>query len=151
MDLGMQEMESGASNEIKAKYCIPWNTKEISIRGGAIFIGSSYINVGQDTVYLQKFDVNDERSNNLFVHQYMTNVLAPYSESKSIYNGYVNTGLIDLPMNFIIPVYNNMPEIQMQSPSISANDYTEDNTKVYADVSTTLNVRSGPRHIIWDY
>ena len=138
----------GASSETKAKYNIPWNTKEIAVRGGAIFIGSSYINVGQDTVYLQKFDVNDEKPGDLFWHQYMTNVLAPYSESKSIYNGYLNSGLLDLSMNFVIPIYNNMPEIQVQSPSISENDYTQDNTKVFADVTTTLNVRSGPRNII---
>lgn len=139
---------NGASSEIRAKYQIPWNTKEIAIRGGAIFIGTSYINMGQDTVYLQKFDVNNEKKNDLFWHQYMTNVLAPYSESKSIYNGYVNSGLINLPINFVIPIYNNMPEIPQQSPSIASNDYIADSTKVYADVSTTLNVRSGPRYII---
>ena len=47
-------------------------------------------------------------------------------------------------MNFIIPVYNNMPEIQEESPAINPSDYEEDNTKVYANVETTLNVRSGP-------
>ena len=35
----------GASDEIKRKYLIPWNTKERAITGGGIFIGSSYINV----------------------------------------------------------------------------------------------------------
>lgn len=139
---------NGASSETIAKYQIPWNTKEIAIRGGAIFIGTSYINMGQDTVYLQKFDVNNEKKNDLFWHQYMTNVLAPYSESKSIYNGYVNSGLINLPVNFVIPIYNNMPQIPQQSPSIAEGDYITDNTKVYADVSTTLNVRSGPRYIV---
>ena len=139
---------NGASSEIRAKYQLPWNTKEIAIRGGAIFIGTSYINMGQDTVYLQKFDVNNEKKQELFWHQYMTNVLAPYSESKSIYNGYVNSGLINLPVNFIIPIYNNMPAIPQQSPSIAASDYITDNTKVYADVSTTLNVRSGPRNSV---
>ena len=138
----------GASSDIRVKYQIPWNTKEIAIRGGAIFIGTSYINMGQDTVYLQKFDVNNEKKNDLFWHQYMTNVLAPYGEAKSIYNGYVNTGLINLPINFVIPIYNNMPEIQVESPSIASSDYITDNTKVYADVNTTLNVRSGPRNII---
>lgn len=49
----------GASTETKRKYLIPWNTKEKAISGGAIFIGSSYINVGQNSIYLQKFDVTD--------------------------------------------------------------------------------------------
>lgn len=133
----------GASEALKNKYLIPWNTKEKSITGGGIFIGSSYINVGQNTIYLQKFDVNDDRNGNLFTHQYMTNVLAPYSESKSTYNGYQKSGLLDTSMTFIIPVYNNMPSIPMQSPDINANDFAQDNTKVYCN-ATNVNVRTGP-------
>ena len=135
---------NGASEATKTKYLIPWNTKERAITGGGIFIGSSYINIGQNTIYLQKFHVHDTNNGELFWHQYMTNVLAPYSESNIIYKGYANSNLLDLNMNFIIPVYNNMPEIQEESPAINPSDYKEDNTKVYANVETTLNVRSGP-------
>ena len=133
----------GASQATKDKYLIPWNTKQRAITGGGIFIGSSYINLGQDTVYLQKFHVTSN-DGSLFWHQYMTNVLAPYSESKLIYNGYVNSDLLKDNLSFIIPIYNNMPETPVQSPAISDSDFVTDNTKVYADVSTTLNVRSGP-------
>ena len=135
---------NGASEATKTKYLIPWNTKERAITGGGIFIGSSYINIGQNTIYLQKFHVHDTNNGELFWHQYMTNVLAPYSESNIIYKGYANSNLLDLNMNFIIPVYDNMPEIQEESPAINPSDYEEDNTKVYANVETTLNVRSGP-------
>ena len=134
----------GASQETKNKYLIPWNTKERAITGGAIFIGSSYINIGQNTIYLQKFDVNDEKGGELFWHQYMTNVLAPYSESKLVYNGYKNSGIFSTGLTFIIPVYDNMPELPVESPNISENDFTSDNTKMYANVTTKLNVRSGP-------
>lgn len=135
---------NGASQSTKDKYLIPWNTKEKSITGGGIFIGSSYINVGQNTIYLQKFDVNDESGNGLFWHQYMTNVLAPYSESKSIYNGYQKTGILSSSMNFIIPIYDNMPTIPTQSPNINTNEFTQDNTKVYCNNSGKVNVRTGP-------
>ena len=135
---------NGASEATKNKYLIPWNTKERAITGGGIFIGSSYINIGQNTIYLQKFHVYDTNNSELFWHQYMTNVLAPYSESNIIYKVYANSNLLDLDMNFIIPVYNNMPEIQEESPAINPSDYEKDNTKVYANVETTLNVRSGP-------
>lgn len=135
---------NNANESTKNKYIIPWNTKERAITGGAIFIGSSYINVGQNTIYLQKFDVNDEKGGSLFWHQYMTNVLAPYSEGKSVYKGYVNTGLLNGDMSFIIPVYNNMPDINIESPDILEKDYENDNTKMYANVTNTLNVRSGP-------
>ena len=133
----------GASQSTKDKYLIPWNTKERAITGGAIFIGSSYINVGQNTIYLQKFDVNDDRPGTLFTHQYMTNVLAPSSEAKSIYSGYQKSGLLNNAMTFIIPVYNNMPDIPTQSPNINTKDFTTDNTKVYCNTAD-VNVRTGP-------
>ena len=134
----------GASSSTKTKYLIPWNTKERAITGGAKFIGSSYINLGQNTIYLQKFHVYDTTDDELFWHQYMTNVLAPYSESKLIYTGYANSNLLNSSMSFVIPIYNNMPELPCTSPAISSSDYTTDNTKVYANVETSLNVRSGP-------
>ena len=134
----------GASSSTKEKYLIPWNTKERAITGGGKFIGSSYINLGQNSIYLQKFHVYDTQSGELFWHQYMTNVLAPYSESKLIYNGYANSDLLNTPMSFVIPIYNNMPELPCTSPAISASDFSSDNTKVYANVETTLNVRNGP-------
>lgn len=134
---------NGAVSEIREKYLIPWNTKEKAITGGAIFIGSSYINVGQNTVYLQKFDVNDEGENGLFWHQYMTNVLAPYSESKSIYNGYQKNGLLNTAMSFIIPVYENMPEVPTDSPAINQSEFIDDNSKVVCN-ATNVNIRTGP-------
>ena len=134
----------GASLETKQKYLIPWNNKEKAITGGGIFIGSSYINIGQNTIYLQKFHVVDNKGGSLFWHQYMTNVLAPYSEGKLVYTGYKNSNLLNLENHFIIPVYQNMPELPVESPNINPDDYQDDNTKVYADVTNTLNVRSGP-------
>ena len=134
----------GASQQTKDKYLIPWNTKSKAITGGGIFIGSSYIHLGQDTIYLQKFHVTSNNGGELFWHQYMTNVLAPYSESKLIHTGYKNSGMLEDSISFIIPVYNNMPEIPIQSPNIKESDYTSDNTKVYADVTSTLNIRTGP-------
>ena len=132
----------GASQATKDKYLIPWNTKEKAITGGGIFIGSSYIHLGQDTIYLQKFHVTGQGE--LFWHQYMTNVLAPYSESRIVYNGYSGSGILNGSMSFVIPVYENMPEIPVQNPNILESDFTKDNTQVYANVSSGLNIRTGP-------
>lgn len=123
---------------------IPWNTPERAIKGGAVFIGKSYILVGQNCLYLQKFDMNNDRGNDLFWHQYMTNCLAPYSEAKSMYNGYSTSGILNSSIGFVIPIYENMPSQPVSSPAINASDYVPDNTKVYANVSTNLNVRTGP-------
>lgn len=144
---GLQYARNGKGNlsEIEIQnQLIPWDTPEKAIKGGAVFIGKSYIVVGQNCLYLQKFDVNDDRSNELFWHQYMTNCLAPYNESKSIYNAYSSLGFLDSLIGFVIPVYENMPELAVSSPNINLNGFIDDNTRVYANVSTVLNVRSGP-------
>lgn len=138
----------GATEEVKANLLIPWNTPRNAIKGGAVFIGSSYIAVGQNNLYLQKFDVNDDRGPDLFWHQYMTNCLAPYSESKGIYNAYSSNGMLNSSIRFIIPVYENMPKYMTESPSLNASDYVADSTKMYADITGTLNVRTGPRNFL---
>jgi len=85
---------NGANQATKDAYIIPWNTKDRAITGGGIFIGNRYINIGQNSIYLQKFHVYQNIQGELFWRQYMTNVLAPYSESRSIYNGYVEARII---------------------------------------------------------
>ena len=39
----------------------------------------------------------------------MTNILAPIQEGESAYNGHSETGILDSPIEFDIPVYQNMP------------------------------------------
>lgn len=133
-----------ASDEVKSNYLIPWNNPRNAIKGGAVFIGNSYISIGQYNLYLQKFDVNNERKNDLYTHQYMTNCLASYSESNSIYKAYNTSGMLNSSIAFVIPIYENMPKEICIRPDILESDYIKDNTKVYADVNTVLNVRVGP-------
>ena len=82
----------------------PWNTRMKSIIGGAIFIGKSYINKGQDTLYYEKFDMTGRG------HQYMTNILAPRSEYVKSAQGYSDSNKESISFVFKIPVYENMPE-----------------------------------------
>lgn len=132
-----------AGDDIKSAYLLPWNTKEKAITGGAIFIGSSYINKGQNTIYLQKFHINTNANNGLFWHQYMTNVLAPYSESLSIYNGYNKSNLLDIDREFIIPIFNNMLNIPVQNPNINLNEFIDNESRCYCN-SQNVNIRTGP-------
>ncbi len=89
-------------------YGRPWNSAYKAIVGGAQFVGSSYIKVGQDTLYTQKFNVTNR--NALFQHQYMSNVQAAATEAASMCKAYKNNGLINSALVFKIPVYNNMTE-----------------------------------------
>lgn len=86
-------------------YLLPWDIKWKAIAGGAIYLGNRYINVGQDTLYLQKFNV---QGSNPYTHQYMTNVQAPSSEAKKMAVAYGAAS--ELGIVFKIPVYLNMPD-----------------------------------------
>ncbi len=87
-----------------------------SLYGGAKIIAANYILHGQDTLYLQKFDV-DSSYDGLYWHQYMQNVCAPTSEGKNIRKSYMNAGSLDNTFVFKIPVYNNMPQNPCEMPS----------------------------------
>ena len=135
---------NGLSNEEKQNLFIPWYTPEKAIKGGAVFIGKSYISVGQNNLYLQKFSVNSNYPNKLYWHQYMTNCLAPYNESVGIYNAYEKNGVLNSSIGFIIPVFENMPQIKTESPRIDETQFVDEKKSMYANVRTTLNVRTGP-------
>lgn len=98
-------------------YGRPWNSAYKAILGGAQFIGESYINQGQDTLYTQKFNVTNK--SNLYGHQYMSNIQAPSTEARNMYNAYQANGLISSPLVFKIPVYQNMPESAVAKPADS--------------------------------
>ena len=57
-------------------------------------------------------------SNDLFWHQYMTNLMDPYSQSPSVFNMYAANGNLDANLNFIIPIYENMPNEIIDEPKI---------------------------------
>ena len=120
---------------------VGWTTPELAINGGAEFLSQKYINKGQYTTYLQKFNVNDNSSYSLYTHQYMQNILAPSSEAVNTHSAYSKMGLLDIPFNFVIPVYDNMPNLPVDIYTENPSDYVKDSTKVYC--TSNLNIRSG--------
>ena len=89
-----------------------WNTRYKSLEGGSDTIGKNYILKGQDTIYLEKFNVGPGASNPVYTHQYMQNIQAPASESSTTKKMYTNAGSLNSAFVFKIPVYNNMPGLQ---------------------------------------
>ena len=86
-----------------------WDSLEKALIGGIDFVKTGYIDVGQNTLYLQKFDVV-KQDNILYTHQYMQNLLAPESEASNMREIYEASGTVDTSLNFIIPLYENLPE-----------------------------------------
>jgi len=112
-------------------YDRPWTSPKKSIVGGAKFLSLSYIGKGQNTTYLQKFQVNHGAAYPVYTHQYMANLAAPVGESWTTYNSYKNNNLLSLPLEFYIPIYTNMPEqsatqLPNQSTDLSGQDYSSD-------------------------
>lgn len=111
---GMGAVERGlwyaSQNDI---YGRPWNTPEKSILGGAQFYGSNYVDAGQDTFYLKKYNV---QGSNLYKHQYMTNVDGAAAEACLFAEGY-SRELKNSRLVFKIPVYANMPASPCAKPT----------------------------------
>lgn len=88
----------------------PWNTPEKAIHGGADYIANDFIRKGQDTNFYQSVNVASYATGTKFTHVYMTNIWAPKSEGENMMKTYKNSGEIDLPFIFTIPVYKDMDE-----------------------------------------
>ncbi|MBR0373702.1 MAG: SH3 domain-containing protein [Mogibacterium sp.] len=86
-----------------------WDTKEKAINGGAALLSDSYLKNNQNTLYFQRFNVANGLGK-VATHQYMTNIMAPYTESYSTKTSYATYGILDEQLIFIIPVYKNMPD-----------------------------------------
>lgn len=84
---------------------LPWDNPYKAILGGAAYIGEDYVNKGQNTLYLEKFNLTEFSTYN---HQYMSNIEGPLQASRQIKKAYKNLG--ELPLIFSIPVLQNMPE-----------------------------------------
>jgi len=97
-----------------------WDNPYKAIIGGASFLGSNYVSQGQDTLYLQKWDLI---APSYATHQYMQNIQAPTTESVKTYRGYKNLDLIDSNFVFSIPVFSDLPESTDLGNSGNPNNY----------------------------
>lgn len=100
-----EEIVANGLNEAKAE---GWNSRYAALLGGSKKVAERYILRGQDTLYLQKFDV-DGQYDGRYWHQYMQNLAAPSNEGRNIKKAYASAGLLDETFVFKIPVYLGMP------------------------------------------
>lgn len=150
---GLEYAKNGTSKmtqEEKDQLLIPWNDQYKAIVGGAKKLANSYTNAGQNTAYFYKWDVvgvtilkagqsQTISSSKCFRHQYMTNIQDPTSQTSKLYNTYVNANIINEKLNFVIPIYNNMPKTNKLPTNID-----EENGKMYYMTGTGVRVRSTP-------
>ena len=148
-NLGAYDTGNAIVNALKYAKDKGWDNQYDAIIDGAKQISNSYTNAGQNTAYFYKWDVVGTKilksgssqtvsSSDMFWHQYMTNVQDPTSQSKTLYNTYARNGVLDKSLNFIIPIYEDMPS-SVNMPSGFSDD-TED--LYYVNCTDGLRVRS---------
>ncbi|MCF0125830.1 MAG: SH3 domain-containing protein, partial [Clostridia bacterium] len=106
---GATDGEGNVDRALQKAKDLGWNSPRTALIEGAKKIANSYTNVGQVNKYLYKFDVVGSSFEDLYTHQYMTNVQDPNSQASTLYSAYDNNNLVDNSLTFIIPVYRNMP------------------------------------------
>lgn len=150
---GLEYAKNGTSSMTQSKkdeLLIPWTDPYKSIVGGAKLLANSYTNAGQNTAYFYKWDVvgvtilkagqsQTINASNCFRHQYMTNIQDPTSQTSKLYNTYVNANILNEKLNFVIPVYENMPKTN----KLPTNLETEDG-QLYYLTGTDVRVRQEP-------
>lgn len=100
-----------------------WSNAYYAILGGADFISANYIRRGQDTLYLQKYNVNPDGHYQVYTHQYMQNISAATTEAANVKKLYEQAGALENSFVFKIPVYENMPGEPCGAPEVSTNVY----------------------------
>lgn len=108
---------NGGADGSLTTYYRPWTNPYRSIVGGASYLSAGYISKGQNTIYLERFNVAPLDPSKLYTHQYMTNVSAHVSEASTTYNSYKSLGLLEESLVFLIPIYKNMPQEKSALPN----------------------------------
>ena len=108
-----------------------WNTLWKSLYGGAFTIKTSFIDRYQNTIYLQKFNVDSRAADRNFWGQYMQNVAGSLTESRTLFSAFASTGVLDGQCSFVIPVYAGMPEKACADPARGRCSYLAVATEKY--------------------
>ena len=108
-----------------------WNTLWKSMYGGAYTIKTSFIDRYQNTIYLQKFNVDSRAADRNFWGQYMQNVAGSLTESRTLFGAFASSGVLDGHCNFVIPVYEGMPKNACKDPANGRCSYLAAATEKY--------------------
>ena len=127
----MKRAQSGTADMSEEWGSPAWDTIWKSMWGGAYTIKTSFIDRYQNTIYLQKFNVDSRAADRNFWGQYMQNVAGSLTESRTLFGAFASSGVIDGPCNFVIPVYEGMPKNACKDPAGGTCSYLAQATNKY--------------------
>lgn len=137
--IGAHGDPSPVINGLKYAKNAGWTSPLIAMKEGAKFLANNYISKGQDTLYLQKFNITNSP---YYQHQYMTDITCVFKEAQnSIYKAYNNMAILNNGFNFVIPVYENMDS--STDIYVKDNNAFEEDTAVYT-LKNTSNLLAMP-------
>lgn len=113
----MQRAQEGTEHMTEAWGSPAWNTLWKSLYGGTYTIKTSFIDRYQNTIYLQKFNVDSRAGDRNFWGQYMQNIAGSLTESRTLFGAFASSGVLDGPCSFVIPVYAGMPNNPCADPA----------------------------------
>ena len=102
---GIGAVDSNPSNGAVLAKEYNWNSKRRAMIEGAAWVKSQYISCQQYSIYFMKYSFVPGRT----WHQYMTDIAAPYKDAQNYYKAHRAGGTLDNEIEFVIPVYDNMP------------------------------------------
>lgn len=91
-----------------------WNTVEKCLVGGIEFMANGYITIGQDTMYLEKFDVVGD---SCYTHQYAQDVMYAQNQGTRFRKILEKINATEFSYTFVIPLYDDMPKMACSRPS----------------------------------
>ena len=127
----MKRAESGSVDMAETWGSPSWNTLWKSLWGGTYTIKTSFIDRYQNTLYLQKFNVDSRAADRNFWGQYMQNIAGSLTESRTLFGAFASSGVIDGPCSFVIPVYEGMPQNPCADPAGGHCSYLATATEKY--------------------
>lgn len=113
----MKRAQTGTADMAEAWGSPSWNTLWKSLYGGAYTIKTSFIDRYQNTIYLQKFNVDSRAADRNFWGQYMQNVAGALTESRTLFGAFASSNVLDGHCSFVIPVYAGMPNSVCADPA----------------------------------
>ena len=133
----------GVTDSAKYAYNKNWTNPKAALEGGIKFIAQNYVKAGQNTNYLQKFQVNPNANYSLYEHQYMQTVDAISDEASFTYNSYNTIGALGSAHTFLIPVYNNLSAVNYEAQDLIFKKVAFSSAYAYVNsqVSSGLSLR----------
>lgn len=110
---------AGGEGKGNTSYYRPWNTRQAALTGGASYFAKNYLNAGQDTYYLKRFNVMSTAKEQ-FNHQFSTDIEGAAHETR-IFASLFSDSMKEGELTFNIPYFSGMPEEACPMPTDNSN------------------------------